>query len=108
MSYKGEFDKRGFDTMFAFSQMDNRKPNIPILKKSIQDLMQMMTQKTSGRGKNDIDWEENFDMTVITILLESIPLYLNGDLEKLERLERAKQRAKGNLVKFDQIKKDKK
>ena len=84
MSYKNEFDKRGFDSMFAYLQMGNQKSNIPQLEKAIQDLIQMMTQRTSGRGKNDINWEENFDMTIITIVVESVALYLSGDLEKLE------------------------
>ncbi len=82
--YKKQFDSRGFDTMFAFLQMGNQKPNISVYKKSIQDLIKMMTQKTTGRAKNDIDVEENFDMTVITIICESIALYLSGDFDKLE------------------------
>lgn len=82
--YKNEFDKRGFDTMFAFLQMSHQKANIPVLKKSIQDLITMMTQKSSGRSRRDISWEENFDMTIITIVCESIALYLSGSLNKLE------------------------
>lgn len=84
--YKNEFDKKGFDTMFAFLQMSHQKANIPVLKKSIQDLIQMMTQKSGGRSKGDISIEENFDMTVITIVLESMALYLSGSLDKLENI----------------------
>lgn len=85
--YKQEFDKRGFDTMWTFLQMGQQKSNVPTLKKAIQDLITMMTQKNSGQRPNDnksINWEENFDMTIITIVLESTCLYLSGDLDKIE------------------------
>lgn len=88
--YSKEFEKRGFDIMFKFLERGSQKPNIPIYKKAIQDLIIMMTQKTSG-GKNfkkDMNWEENFDMTIITIVCESIALYLNGDLKKIENLNK--------------------
>lgn len=81
--YKHEFDSRGFDTMFAFLQMGKQQANIPALKKSIQDLIIMMIQKSGGRSKGDIRTEENFDMTVITIVLESVALYLSGKLDDL-------------------------
>lgn len=85
--YKQEFDKRGFETMWTFLQMGNQEPNVPLLKKSIQDLITMMTQKSSGQRPNNnksINWEENFDMTIITIVLETTCLYLSGDLDKIE------------------------
>ena len=88
--YNKEFEKRGFDIMFKFLEMGSQKPNIPTYKKAIQDLIRMMTQKTSG-GKNfkkDINWEENFDMIIITIVCESIALYLNVDLKKIENLNK--------------------
>lgn len=85
--YKHKFDNRGFDTMFAFLQMGKQQANIPTYKKAIQDLIIMMTQKSSGRSKGDISWEENFDMTVITVVLESMALYLSGSLDKLENTE---------------------
>ena len=81
--YKNEFDKRGFDTMFTFLQMGKQQANIPALKKSIQDLITMMRQKSGGRSKEDISIEKNFDMTVITIVLESVALYLSGKLDDL-------------------------
>lgn len=84
--YKNEFDKRGFDTMFAFLQMGKQQAKIPTLKKAIKDLITMMTQKSSGRSKEDISIEENFDMTVITVVLESMALYLSGSLDKLENI----------------------
>lgn len=83
--YKNEFDKRGFDTMWTFLQMGRgQKSNIPKLEESIQDLIKMMTQKSNGRKKNTIAWDENFDMTIITIVCESVILYLSGDLDKLK------------------------
>lgn len=85
--YKNEFDKRGFDNMWTFLQMGQQKSNIPQLKKAIQDLIHMMTQKTAGQKVNtkDISLEQNFDMAVITIVLESVALYLSGDLDRLKR-----------------------
>lgn len=85
--YKQEFDKRGFDNMFAFLQMGQQKSNIPVLKNAIKDLITMMTQKNSGQKgniKKSTNWEENFDMTIITIVCESVGLYLSGDLDKIE------------------------
>lgn len=81
--YKNKFDKRGFDTMFTFLQMGKQKANIPTYRKAIQDLITMMSQKSSGKNTKDISWEENFDMTIITIVCESVALYLNGDLDKI-------------------------
>ena len=83
--YKNEFDKRGFDTMWTFLQIGRgQKANVPKLKEAIQDLIKMMTQKTSGSNSKDINWEDNFDMTIITIVCESVELYLSGDLDKLK------------------------
>lgn len=84
-NFNKKFEERGFDTMWAFLQMGNQESNIPKLKKAIQDLIKMMTQKSGGKTKKDINIEENFDMTIITIVLESVALYLSGDLEKLEK-----------------------
>ena len=85
--YNNEFNKRGFDTMWTFLQMGQQKSNVSQLKKTIQDLIQMMTQKTAGQKVNtkDVSLEQNFDMAVITIVLESVALYLSGDLDRLER-----------------------
>lgn len=83
--YKEQFDARGFDTMWTFLQMNRgQKSNIPELEKAIQNLIKMMTQKTSGRNNKDINLDENFDMTIITIVCESTILYLSGDLDKLK------------------------
>ena len=85
--YKEQFDKRGFDTMFSFLQMNQQKSNASQLKKAIQDLIKMMTQKTAGQkiATKDIDLEENFDMAIITIVCESVALYLSGKLDKIEQ-----------------------
>ena len=88
--YKKQFDKRGFNTMWTFLQMGHQKPDISQLKKAIQNLMLMMKQKDAGQRnyKNTLDIEENFDMAIITIVCESVNLFLNGDLEKLEEIEK--------------------
>ena len=66
--YRNEFDKRGFNTMFTFLQRGHQKSNIPEYKKAIQNLITMMNQKTSGKSNKDINWDEEFDMTIITIV----------------------------------------
>lgn len=82
-----KFDKRGFDTMWTFLQMGHQKTNIPQLKKAIQDLILMMKQKDAGQrnNKNTLDVEENFDMIIVTIVCESIAIYLSGKLDDLEK-----------------------
>lgn len=89
--YKNEFEKRGFDTMFAFIQMGKQQANIPTLKNAIKDLIIMMTQKSGGRSKGDISIEENFDMTIITIVCECMALYLSGSLNELENIYKLKE-----------------
>ena len=85
--YKNEFDKRDFDTMWTFLMMGRgQKSNIPKLEEAIQDLIKMMTQKSSGKNNKDINWDENFDMTIITIICENVSLYLSGDLDKLKEV----------------------
>ncbi len=86
--YKNEFDKRGFDTIFTFLEHGNQKANISEYKRAIKDLITMMRQKNSGqikKNKESINWNENFDMTIITIVCESVALYLSGELNKLEK-----------------------
>lgn len=87
MYYYDEFYKRGFDTMFNFLLMNKQKANIDTYKKAIQDLITMMTQKDNGQRKNSkgINVKENFDMTIITIVCESIAIYLSGKLDNLEK-----------------------
>lgn len=84
--YQEQFEKRGFDTMWTFLQMGSQKVNYEQYKKAIQDLITMMTQKNAGqRGdKKSLNWDENFDMTIITIVCESVALYLSGDLDRVE------------------------
>lgn len=53
--YKDEFDKRGFDTMWFCFQIGQHKLNIPQLKQAIQNLIKMMSQKSSGRKGSDIN-----------------------------------------------------
>ena len=85
--YKKQFDKRGFDTMWSFLQLGHQKPNISKLKKAIENLILMMKQKDIGQRnhKNTINIEENFDMTIITIVCESISIYLSGKLDDLKK-----------------------
>lgn len=76
------------DEMWGFLATYGQKANIPALKESVYDLIQMMTQKTAGQRKNDpksyINVRENLDMTINSIVIEATALVLSGELDKLE------------------------
>ena len=88
MSFEKEFKnkvrKDELTTMFSFLMMGKQKSNIPQLKEFCQDLISAMTQKTAGQSKygKKIDWNE-IDMIINGIVVETLALYLSGDLEKL-------------------------
>ena len=46
-----------------------------------------MKQKDAGQrnNKNTLNVEENFDMLIVTIVCESIAIYLSGKLDDLEK-----------------------
>lgn len=75
-----------FDTMWAFLQMGWLKSNIPALKEHCEMLRKLMTQKTAGQRADkpsDISFAE-LDTVMNVIVIESMCLYLSGDLDKLE------------------------
>ncbi len=77
------------DIMWGFLMDKGQKENIPALKEYVYDLIQMTTQKTAGQrntAKKDIPWEE-FDMTLMSIVIEATALVLSGKLDELEKAE---------------------
>lgn len=86
MYYYNKFNNGNFNTIFNLLLL-KPKPNIVVYKKAIQDLITMMTQKDNGTRKNSkgINIEENFDMAIVTIVVESIALYLSRKLDDLEK-----------------------
>lgn len=76
------------DPMWGFLATYGQKANIPRLKESVHDLIQMMTQKTAGQRKDDpkgyIDIAENLDMTINSIVIEAVALVLSGELDGRE------------------------
>ncbi len=90
-----ELDKGQLDLMWNFLRFDcGQKSDIPTLKRHLDMLRQAMTQKTGGQKKykdsQDIDFN---DVGTIgnCIVIETMQLYLSGDLDKLEKLKARKQ-----------------
>lgn len=74
------------DLMWNFLQFGKQKSNIDALEEHLESLRLMMTQKTTGQRK-ERPKDANFDdvWTIINcIVIESMCLYLSGDLEKLK------------------------
>ena len=82
-----ELDNGQLDFMLNFLKFGNGKSNIPALKKHLDMLRQMMIQRTGGqeqyRKSHHIPLE---DLGTIAncIVIETMQLYLSGDLDKLE------------------------
>lgn len=73
------------DTMWAFLQMGGQKADIPALKEYCGIFRRMMIQKTAGRrnNKSDISFAQ-LDTICNAIVIESMSLYLSGELDRLE------------------------
>ena len=80
-------DEGQLDLMWNFLQMGAQKPNIPALKELCDQLRQAMIQKTDGnRNSNPKEYVSFDDLgTIINcIVIETMALYLSGELDKLE------------------------
>lgn len=75
------------DFMWDFVKDGHQKPNIPALKESVYDLIQLTTQKTGGQQKykkaHELDFAD-LDMALWSIVIEATCLVLSGELDKLE------------------------
>jgi hypothetical protein len=78
--------------MWNFLKFGTPKSNIPALKKLLDDLGRAMTQKTAGQKSyakaKDIPFED-VGTIVNYIVIETMMLYLSGDLDKLEKMKKA-------------------
>lgn len=82
-----ELDAGQLDLMWQFLMMGQQRSNIPALKDLCDQLRQLMIQKTAGQRKNDPKSHVNInDLGTIVngIVIETMCLYLSGDLDKLE------------------------
>ena len=84
-------DAGQLDMMWSFLVMGNQKSNIPALKENLDLLRQAMIQKTAGQRKDDPAGYVDFaDVGTICniIVCETMALYLSGDLDRLEEIEK--------------------
>lgn len=77
------------DTMWAFLQMGGQKADIPALKEYCGIFRRMMIQKTAGQrnDKSGISFAQ-LDTICNAIVIESMSLYLSGELDRLEGSDR--------------------
>lgn len=82
-----ELDQGQLDLMWSFLQMGHQRANIPALKDLCDQLRQVMIQKTAGQRKGDpTNYVPFEDVGTICncIVIETMCLYLSGDLDRLE------------------------
>lgn len=79
---KQKINKDSFDIMFGFMEMGKCQSNILLLKENCELLKKAMCQKTAGQKKG-VDWN-NLEMIMNTIIIETLILYNNGDLDKIK------------------------
>lgn len=80
-------DEGQLDMMFNALRMGYQTPNIPSLKELCDQLRQAMIQKTGGNRENDPPYytkHEDIGTIINCIVVETMCLYLSGELDKLE------------------------
>ena len=84
--------KDSFDTMWTFLMMGAQKSNVPFLIVCCERLKRCMTQKTAGQPEyakaGDERFETSLDQLMNFIIIETMCLWLSGDLKKLEEMEK--------------------
>ena len=83
-------DAGQLELMWNFLRMGYQKANIPALKDLCGQLRQAMIQKTAGQRDDDPDFYTKFEDigTIInSIVIETMALYLSGELDKLEEAD---------------------
>lgn len=81
--------EKQFDLMWSFLMMGNQQSNIPALKELCESLRHMMLQKTAGQRKDhpkDVPFE-SLSTILCGIVIETMALYLSGDLDKIKEVE---------------------
>lgn len=79
------------DSMWDFLKLRHgQKANIPALRENLDDLRTLLTQKSAGQPKhskaNYVSFDD-LDTIINCIVIETMQLYLSGDLDRLERLK---------------------
>ncbi len=80
-------DAGQLELMWNFLRMGYQKANVPALKDLCGQLRQAMIQKTAGQRDDDPEYYTKFEDigTIInSIVIETMALYLSGELDKLE------------------------
>lgn len=81
-------DRGQLDVMYNCLRMGYQRANIPVLKGLCDQLRQAMIQKTAGQRADDppeyVDVLNDLDTIVNSIVIETMALYLSGDLDRLE------------------------
>ena len=82
-------DDGQLDFMWNFLRVGYQRANIPALKELCNQLRQAMIQKTGGQKKDDpAEYINSADIGTIvnSIVIETMALYLSGELDKLEEI----------------------
>lgn len=82
-------DRGQLDLMWSFLKFGNGKPNIAVLKENLDDLRQMMIQKSAGQEPYKQSHEipfKNFETIINNVAIEAMQLYLGGGLDALENI----------------------
>lgn len=79
-------DAGQFDLMWSFLQMGKQKANVTALKELCDQLRQAMIQKTAGQRDDPSFYTKFEDLGTIinSIVIETMCLYLSGELDKIE------------------------
>ena len=80
-------DEGQLDQMFNPLRIGYQKANIPALKEHLDAIRQAMIQKTGGNRENDPPYytkHEDIGTIINCIVVETMCLYLSGELDKLE------------------------
>lgn len=82
-----ELDAGQLELMWQFLEFGAQKPNVTALKDLCGQLRQAMLQKTAGQRKDDPEeyvWFDDLGTIINSIVIETMCLYLSGELDKLE------------------------
>ena len=88
-----KLDEGQLDLMWNFLRFGSQRPNVPALMELCDQLRQAMIQKTAGQRKDDPKEIVSFDDigTIInSIVIETMLLYLSGDLKKMQEAQNEK------------------
>lgn len=88
-----DLDRGQLDLMWNFLRFKcGQVSNIPTLKEHLNQLRQAMLQNTGGQKKYKKAYDvprEDIGTIINCIVIETMQLYLSGDLDKLEELKNA-------------------